>query len=44
MYIIKGDEHPQEPVPIKTDNNAMEGFLNKIIQQKMSISFNIKFH
>ena len=36
--------HPQDPTPLKTDNNTADGFFNKKIKPKRSESFDMKFY
>ena len=37
-------EHKQGPTPLKIDNNTTEGFVNNTIRNKISKSFDMKFH
>ena len=36
--------HKQEAIPFKTDNNTVDGILNKTIKQEWSKAFDIQFH
>ena len=41
---LKNIGHPQPPTPIRTDNSASTGFVNKNMQMKMSKTWDMQLH
>ena len=44
LYTLECLGHPQPPIPIKSDNSTMTGFVNNNIQQKRSKSWDMRYH
>ena len=42
--LLKALGHKQPPTPLKTDNSTSNAFVNRLVQQKKSKSWDMKFH
>ena len=42
--LLKAPGHRQPPTPLKTDNSTANAFVNKLLRQQKSKSWDMKFH